>query len=160
MSGIAILDSTILTNFALVRRPDLVMSLWQGKVCTTPAVMGEYLSASDRLTFPPECWIELPILELTAQEETLAQQLPARLGAGERTCIAVAIQRGGLLVSDDLDARRIARIHALLRSGMLGILITSTQQNLLPLDEANQLLTRMIAAGYHSPMSELKSKKG
>ena len=156
MNRIAILDNTVLSNFALVKRPDLVNSFWPGLACTTPTALGEYLSASDKIAFPVEYWSELPVLELSEQEEQLARQFSARLGAGERSCIAVAILRQGLFVSDDLDARRIARDRNVLLSGTLGILIGCVQRNLLTMAQANRLLGIMIAAGYRSPVSELK----
>ena len=36
------IDNTVLTNFALVGRPDLILSLWSDIPCTTISVMEEY----------------------------------------------------------------------------------------------------------------------
>jgi predicted nucleic acid-binding protein len=156
MNELVVLDNTVLSNFALVKRVDLVLSLWSGKASTTSAVLGEYLAASDKTAFPPDVWQAIRVLELTVQEESFANQLSLRLGAGERSCIAVARLRGGLFVSDDADARRIAREYAIPLSGTLGILSAGVQKNLLGLQQANQLLTLMVAAGYRSPVSKLK----
>jgi predicted nucleic acid-binding protein len=156
MNDLVVLDNTILSNFALIKRADLVFSLWPGKASTTTMVMGEYLSANDKSIFPPEAWQTIQLLELSANEERLADQLPFRLGAGERSCIAIASLHGGLFVSDDLDARRIAKMYAIPLSGTLGILIACVQQKLLDLQQANHLLALMIAAGYRSPLNELK----
>jgi predicted nucleic acid-binding protein len=155
MNDLVILDNTVLSNFALVKRADLVLALWPGKASTTSNVLAEYLAASDKLTFPPEAWQAIRVLSLTVPEETFASQLSLRLGAGERSCIAVARLRGGLFVSDDLDARRIAREYAISLSGTLGILNASVQKNLLDLQEANHILATMIAAGYRAPSSGL-----
>jgi predicted nucleic acid-binding protein len=158
MKDLVILDNTVLSNFALVKQADLILSLWPGKTSTTSIVLGEYLAASDKITFPPQAWQALRVVELTLGEDAFASQLPLRLGAGERSCIAIAHNRGGLFVSDDADARRIARGHAIPLTGTLGILNACVQKNLVSLTQANQLLSMMIAAGYRSPSSELKPR--
>jgi hypothetical protein len=38
---LAVLDNTVLTNFAIVGRDNLPLLLWPG-ACTTPAALGEY----------------------------------------------------------------------------------------------------------------------
>jgi predicted nucleic acid-binding protein len=155
MKRLAILDTTILSNFAMVKRPDLIFSLWLKHACTTSAVMREYLETSDKVTYQPSYWKELNVLELTDQEETFCQQLSTRLGVGERTCIAVAIHSNALFVSDDQDARRSAMNYAIQVSGTLGILIACTQQNLLSVEQANKLLAFMIISGFHSPIEKI-----
>ena len=95
------------------------------------------------------------MLELTAKEEESANQLPPQLGSGERACLAVANLRRGMLVTDDLDARRVARKRKVPISGTLGILVQCVERDILSVEEANQLLTKMIAAGYHSPIEKL-----
>lgn len=42
MSNPVLLDNTVLTNFALVNRADLVLELWGEACATTPAVLNEY----------------------------------------------------------------------------------------------------------------------
>ena len=41
-SRLVLLDNTVLTNFALVDRPDLVLDLWGPNCATTTEVMAEY----------------------------------------------------------------------------------------------------------------------
>ncbi len=159
MSGLVILDSTVLSNFALVRRTNLVTTLWPGSASTTRAALDEYLSASDKSLFPPSIWINLAILDLTENEKELAQRIPARLGAGERACIAASIVRKALFVSDDLDARKVARNMQVVVSGTLGILIGCAQLGIIAWDEGTDILGRMIAAGFRSPITELKPKE-
>jgi len=79
------------------------------------------------------------------------------LGAGERSCLAVALHRQGLLVSDDLDARRAAREHGIPKTGTVGILVLYVRRGYLSREEANALLTEMIALGYRSPVASLDS---
>lgn len=150
-----LLDNTVLTNFALVSKADLVMHLWPTTACTTSAVLAEYdVGAASRL-LPPDAWGNLPIVTLTQEEATFVSGLPARLGAGERTCLAVAVHRRGLLASDDMDARRAARQHNVSVTGTVGILVLCVQQGYLARDQADVLLSEMIALGYRSPVASL-----
>jgi predicted nucleic acid-binding protein len=67
------------------------------------------LAAGEEHHLRLDCWNDPPVLELTSQEEEFANQLHPRLGSGKRACLAVAHLRSGMLVTDDLDARRVAR---------------------------------------------------
>jgi predicted nucleic acid-binding protein len=103
-----VLDNTVLSNFASVRRADLVLRLWSEAVCTTPAAFTEYEAGVAGGSLPRNAWAGLSILAPTEEETAFAAGLSSRLGVGERTCISVALHRQGLLVSDDLDARKVA----------------------------------------------------
>jgi predicted nucleic acid-binding protein len=149
------LDNTVLTNLALVGRSDLASRLWPTNAYTTPSVRKEHEAGAESGLLAPETWAELPAVTLTPDEVAFANGLPPRLGAGERTCLAVAIHRQGLLVSDDLDARRAAREHNVPTAGTLGILIRCVQLGYLEPDQADGLLAEMIALGYRSPVDSL-----
>lgn len=98
-----------MTNFGMLRRPDLIHSLWPGAACTTRAVIAEYLAGVLTAGLEPTAWMELPVTDLTAVEEALALSLPNRLGAGERTCLAIATNCMAIMASDDYDARHYAQ---------------------------------------------------
>ena len=70
-----VLDNTMLSNFALVQHPDVSLRLWPGHVYTTPVALGEYLAAGEERHLQPDCWNDLPVLELTAKDEEFANQL-------------------------------------------------------------------------------------
>jgi predicted nucleic acid-binding protein len=151
----AILDNTVLTNFAWINRPDLLYQLWPGAVYTTPQVLAEYQIGVEQGLLSAKLWQELPVLQLTETEKQLADQLPGRLGLGERTCLAVARLRQGVLISDDLDARRMATRLSVHTTGTIGILVACVQKQILTKDIANALLFQMVSAGYHSPFESL-----
>jgi predicted nucleic acid-binding protein len=88
VNRIVVLDNTVLTNFALVNRADLVYLLWPGKVCTSPAVHYNYQSAVEHGLLPGDCWNDLPVVELTQAESQLANNLSGRIDSGERTCLS------------------------------------------------------------------------
>lgn len=155
MNIIVVLDNTVLTNFALVNRADLIYLLWPGIVCTTFAVQHEYKSAVEHGLLPENCWIDLPVIELTQAESQLANNLPGKIDLGERTCLALAITRQGLLATDDLKARQIAISFNVPITGTIGILAACVKLGLITSDMGNDLLRQMIAAGYHSPFDNL-----
>lgn len=154
MTRPVLLDNTVLVNFASVDRPDLVLEAFES-ACTTPAVMVEYEAGVAAGFVPEETWRSLPRAELTSDESEFARTLSNRLGAGERSCLAVASFRDGLLASDDADARDEARRHDIPVTGTLGILVASVQREVLLRTEGNALLRAMIDSGYRSPVDRI-----
>ena len=155
MSDPILLDNTVLSNLALVGEMDLVCRLWAGRIATTPDVLDEYEAAARAGLLPPRVWADLPLVELTPQEAATSETFSERLGAGERTCLAVAHSRGGIFASDDADARAAARRLGVPVTGTLGVLVVAVRRGLLTLAQANGLLADMIAAGYRSPLDRL-----
>jgi predicted nucleic acid-binding protein len=155
VSDLVALDATVLTNFALVNRPDLIERLWPGNAVTTAAAMSEYRAGVASGQLPENCWVDLPVVEMSIEESNLAARLPKNLGAGERACISIAKARGGSLATDDLAARRLARQFEIPVTGTIGILLACFQAGLLTLRDANLLLAQMIAAGYRTPVQRI-----
>jgi predicted nucleic acid-binding protein len=100
-------------------------------------------------------WEDMTVLTLSPPERAFADTLSAALGAGERTCLSVAIHRRGILASDDGDARRAARNYGVFLTGSLGILALNTRSGVIKLAEGNKLLERPINKGYRSPVTTL-----
>jgi predicted nucleic acid-binding protein len=155
MPNRVLLDNTVLSNLAIVGQMDLVFHLWPDQAATTRAVLREYAAAAERGLLPRDAWRYLPVVEMTREESSLVLELSPRLGAGERSCIAVVHTRGGHFVSDDADARRAAQSLGVSVSGTLGVLVLAVRRDLLTLAQANILLADMIAAGYRSPLERL-----
>jgi predicted nucleic acid-binding protein len=154
-SRLVLIDNTALTNFALINRTDLILDLW-GKTCaTTTAVMAEYQAGVVGSGLPAHSWDELAQLTLRPVEQAFADQLLPQLGAGERSCIAVAVHRQGLFVSDDNNARHEAQRHGVTITGTIGILVLNVRQANLTLTEGNAILASLIALGYRSPVTAL-----
>ena len=155
-SNPVLLDNTVLSNFAEVKRTDVVTGLWK-TCCTTQDAWREFQAgvAIDRL--PRNAWKTLPVTELTDLELDLANRLSNALGAGERSCIAVAANRAGLFVTDDRKARQVALDLGVKVTGTLGILVVAVERKIILLDEANRYLAQMIQNGYRSPVDDLSS---
>ena len=156
MPTLIVLDNTVLTNFALVKQTEVVLRLWPA-ACTTAATLAEYQvgAASGRL--PLGAWSALSIVALTEDEAAFEAGLSHRLGVGERSCLAIAHGRAGVLVSDDGEARSVAQHWGVPLTGTLGILVAAVKRHLLSRQAANAALREMIALGYRSPVENLAS---
>jgi predicted nucleic acid-binding protein len=151
---VILLDTTVLSNFARAGRLDL-LRLALPEATTTALVLAELQRGASAGYFPVSDWEWLPVTELTVREEEHLAQLRTVLGDGEAACIAVLLERKGILLSDDLLARRHAQRRGIPVSGTLGILLSLVRAGLLSLDEANACLQEMIAHGYRSPARSL-----
>ncbi len=154
---ILLVDNTVLSNFALVERLDLLQLALGESAATTPQVMAEF-RAGVELGRLPTLEIEwLSTLHVEAEEEAVYRRLLRHLNAGEAACLAVASRRSARVLTDDRDARKLARQAGVGVSGTLGVLAQLTRGNQLTLDEADDLLTRMIQGGYRSPIDSIKA---
>jgi predicted nucleic acid-binding protein len=151
----AVVDTTVLSNFAHVQKPELLRSaLEQGS--TTPQVLRE-LTIGEQTGRLPICdWSWLPVLDLSGSERALAADFARQTDLGEAECLAVALSRQWMFLSDDQAARRIARLREVTVSGTLGVLARLVDTGRLPLGDADDLLLQMIARGYRSPIASLK----
>jgi predicted nucleic acid-binding protein len=154
-TALVVLDNTVLTNFGLLRRTDLVTKLWPGSLGITPEVLAEYRAGIQAVGLPTDAWSDLPVLSLTKRESALALVLAHQLGAGERSCLSVAINRGALLATDDRVARQYAQKARVDVTGTLGILVQNVKNGKLRLLEAQSLLDNLRFAGYRSPIHRL-----
>ncbi|NOX63819.1 MAG: DUF3368 domain-containing protein [Chloroflexi bacterium] len=152
---IALLDNTVLSNFALVNRPDLIRRALGRSAATVQEVYQE-LQAGVRLGKVPDYdWSWLPILQLDETEQAMYESLRERLNSGEAACLAVAANRGYAVFTDDRDARESAMQMQVPISGTLGLLVLSIEKGHISLSEGNSLLKAMIQTGYRSPVNNL-----
>lgn len=151
-----IADTTILSNFSLVHRPDLLRADGLEEIVTALRVMEEYQTGVAKHLVPLCDWHWLPILTLDTQAEIkLFAQLHQHLGAGESACLSLATYRGFMVLTDDSDARRWAHRTEIPVSGTIGLLVQLVQGKVIALEEANGLLTAMREHGYYSPVTRL-----
>ena len=155
-SNLALLDNTVLSNFARVDRYNLVMDLWPS-CATTLEAWQEFQAGVIIGKLPKNVWKGLSLIELTADERESSNGLSNILGLGERTCIAAAKHRHGLFMTDDRKARQVALELGIKITGTLGILVVAVERRKITLEEANRLLAAMIENGYRSPVDELDS---
>jgi len=149
-----VIDTTVLSNFLQAGCVELLQRL-PAVVYACPAVLAE-IEQGIRLGKVPSTALEwLSLATPTADEESEAARLRARLGAGEAESIAVAHGRGWQLATDDRDARRVAAQLQVTLTGTVGILVYCISSRLVSLEQANEFLARMISTGYYAPVNRL-----
>lgn len=161
-----IFDTTVLSNFAVTDRLGMLDTRYRGVAFTTVEVADElrrgvktgysYLESVVQQMEPvnPEGWLRL-LVPNTAAEHRLRSQFDQFLDPGEASCLALAISRRMIFVTDDLTARRLAEKREVAVSGTLGILIALVRHNAFSLKEANAMLAAMIQRRYRSPVDRL-----
>lgn len=91
-----------------------------------------------------------------AKEKALFQSLSVSLGLGEASSISLAGARRFIFACDDRAARREAGLLSVKLTGTVGILRKARQKGAISQKEGDTILAKMIASGFHSPVSSLK----
>jgi predicted nucleic acid-binding protein len=147
-------DTTLLSNFAHVQRPELLLSAFEG-LSVPRSVMAELITGVQAGRVPACDWSGLDFIDLMPGEIAHVEALRQTLGVGEAECIAAAVARDGSVLTDDRNARRAAVAAGLTVSGTLGVLIRLVDQGELSRTQADELLAEMQQHGYHSPVNSL-----
>lgn len=153
---IILIDNTVLSNFALVNHADLLHQALGTTAATTVQVMDEFERGMELHRVPITDWNWLSILPLSDTEQLEYQKLLKHLNAGEASCLAMAANRQAQVLTDDRDARILARQMRISVGGTLGVLTRLIEIAQLPIAEANHLLDQMIKHGYRSPVEKLE----
>ncbi len=161
-------NTTVLSNFANVGSVELLRRLFPNFFISVEVYQEIQSGFEEGYLFYDEVlraihpaakdgWIQLT--SLTGDEEVehyLA--MPTLLHQGEASSIAIAQSRGWLLLTDDRAARKAGRIppDRLLRTcRRLGQL--RRPRSMRTLVHANELLERIIRAGFYSPVADLSA---
>jgi predicted nucleic acid-binding protein len=80
------------------------------------------------------------------------RELIGYLGKGEASCIAFAKEQNVTVVTDDRTARKQCSLMKIPFTGTLGILKASLEDGHLSLALADEILHKMIEAGFYSPI--------
>ena len=128
-------DSSPLIYLAWLGQFDLLRQLY-GRVVVPAAVWEEVAMRGGNLPGAGELraavqagWvgIETPAKPLTAEE-----MAGAEIDLGEVQAIALARERGTVLIIDDLDGRLLARRLGVEVTGTIGVLVRAKRQGLIP----------------------------
>jgi predicted nucleic acid-binding protein len=161
-----IFDTTVLSNLAVVGRLDLLEKRYRKMALTTVEVSDElrrglqagYGHLENVLqqiqAISPGGWLRIATPE-SAAEHQLRSEFDLLLDPGEASCLALAISRRLVLVTDDLAARQLAQERDVLLTGTVGILLALVRDGSLSLAEANAILAKMIERRYRSPVDRL-----
>ncbi len=148
-------DTTVLNNFAQIRRPDLLKQAFPGLVVPVE-VRGELAAGESAGRVPAGDWSWLAVVHLNDDERRRAAELSRHVHAGEAACLALAEAGGGLVLTDDSAARRLAAALHIEVSGTLGVLVRLLRREILTLEQGDALLGQMTAKGYRCPIHSLR----
>lgn len=150
-----LLDNTVLSNFSVIERPELVQIALAETAATVEEAYAELQTGIQRGKLTLCDWSWLQVFRLSDAERALYQRLRQRLNAGEAACLALGAIRRYLVFTDDRDARKMAAEIQVPVSGTLGLLVRLIDQEHISLPDGDALLNRMIAARYRSPITSL-----
>jgi predicted nucleic acid-binding protein len=163
-------NTTVLANFAAIASLERLQELF-GEVFLSTDVYQEiqhgleegytFYSGIEEFLHPlrEDGWLRLTSLN-SESEMLIFSGLPGQLHAGEASCLAIAQQRKWLFLTDDKAARREAKTRNIAVSGTIGTLVLGVERDLWTLEQANELLGRIIAAGFYSPFTDLAGLVG
>jgi len=95
------------------------------------------------------------LVALSISQRKVLQGLIGHLGKGEASCIAFAKEQNATVVTDDRTARKQCSLMKIPFTGTVGILKASLVDGHLSLTLANEILHKMIEAGFYSPIRNL-----
>jgi predicted nucleic acid-binding protein len=151
-----LIDNTVLSNFALVGELILLKDYCQGKGATTEYVLAEFERGIKEGIFINTNLDWLKNLALVdVKESSLFKTLSKRLGAGEASCLAIAMYREYDLLSDDMAVRKVALREKVRISGSIGVLLELIRIEKINLEKGNKILRNFIKYGYFSPVDRL-----
>ncbi len=144
--AIIITDASVLINFLCIDRIDLIAGHSHTFLATDHVaneVSDRYPDQQQRFASARDSWALTLIPVATAEELRLFASLSAtgRLGAGECSAIAVAVQHRYSLAIDDRVASRLARrfdpsLHIVTTQDLI---VSMIRQNLLGVEEADRI---------------------
>jgi predicted nucleic acid-binding protein len=151
-----LIDNTVLSNFALVKEMALLKEYCRSQGAMTGHVRTEFEKgiAQGILSDVNLDWLQKVDLE-GAEEYALFGNLRRRLGAGEASCLAIAIRRQSDLLSDDMAVRKIALREGVRLSGSIGVLLELIRIGRISLETGNKILKGFIYYGYFAPVDKL-----
>jgi len=154
-------DTVTLANFALADAMHLLVDRYGRRAVLTPDVLSELengiATGRSRLLTIAKLAADnhLTVASLTPEERQTRIPLLQNLGAGGASCIACAIHRGGIVVTDDRAARATCSDYRIPVTGTIGILLALVRDGTLPVSDVDTILDGMIRQGFYSPVASI-----
>ena len=151
-----LLDNTVLSNFALADELILLKDYCRGLGATTVQVMAEFQTGIRQGFFKNPDFGWLKIMDFKNEiEKFMFVRLNQRIGAGEASCLTLAILRKYDFLTDDMMVRKMAYREGIRISGSIGVLIALVKMERITPAIGNNILLNFIRQGYFSPREKL-----
>jgi predicted nucleic acid-binding protein len=153
-----VLDATVLSNVAQGDHIELLLDL--PRPVTVETVRDELEAGTETHPYLENALAvlgaEVPVITPSRSAQKVEAELLESLDPGEAQALAVAEATDGTLVTDDGDARRIAREREVALSGSIGLLVRAVENGLVAAETADRYLKRWIdEAGFRSPARDI-----
>jgi predicted nucleic acid-binding protein len=154
-------DSVVLSNFALTDSLGVLTKRYRGRFFITSQVLDEIAMGISAGHHKLRRVLQLvdgghaKTMQIGGKERSFYQELLGRLGEGEASTIATARSKRGIVVTDDRAARSICDDHSVPFTGTIGILKSCVKDHTMPIHDADALLSKMIIAGFYSPVRRI-----
>lgn len=158
-----VLDTPALHHFALAERLDVLRDLLLQDECwTTCVVTGELKERAVEFSLPLLLhaveleWVRVATLNDTMTELRLFLEWVDRIGKddrnlGEASVLALAQLRGGVAITDDRDARHVARRHGIRVHGTIWLLARACRQQKMTEVAAGNVINQLRQTGHRLP---------
>jgi predicted nucleic acid-binding protein len=153
-----VLNTTVLSNFSSIDRVDVLSGL--SGICTVPVVreelesgMADHPYLSPAVDAVDKCISVAPISETVANRKAIVR---GHLDSGEAQAFALADVHDGRLLTDDGDARSLAKEQGVTVVGSVGVLLAAIDAGRIDEPTANEWLTTWIDDfGYYVPYRDI-----
>ncbi|PSP54895.1 twitching motility protein PilT [Halobacteriales archaeon QS_1_67_19] len=154
-----VLNTTVLSNFAHVDHVELLLEL--PRVVTVDAVQIELKEGNETHHYLEQALDvledDIPVVTPSSPAQKLEETLLETLDPGEAQALAVAEVAGGMVVTDDGDARTVANRRGIRLTGSIGLLVRFVENDRISADTADTYLKRWIdEAGFRSPARDFQ----
>lgn len=155
-----VFDTVVLSNFLISDSAHILEKRYKGRGVITTEVYDEISAGISQIkALGSVDWlIEKGIFSLCPlirTERDYFREMITFLGHGEASCIAFARDRTAIVATDNRTARKQCANMKIPVTGTIGILKASVQDSMFTLEQANDVLDRMIASGFYSPVSSI-----
>jgi predicted nucleic acid-binding protein len=149
-----VLDTTVLSNFAC--EGDFAVLSDLPRVSTVPAVERELAQGVETYPYLSDALAFVRSEKVAILEPSSDTEFSETLGSGENQVLAVVEERGGVVVTDDMDARSVAYDRGMDVTGSIGVLVRAVERSIMEKETANRCLSVWIEEnGYRSPSEDL-----
>lgn len=155
-------DTVILSNFAYANATSLLVARYGKKLKVPEEVYQEIMNGiiegyqSLQIILDTIDSKQLERIVLTSKEREKYFLLSGNLGNGESACIAAAMHRKGIVISDDRAARNACNEKGIPYTGTIGVLKACCLDKSLSISDADRMLKAMITNGFYSPVRTIR----
>lgn len=163
--NVAVLDTTVVSNFASTNSLDVLFDSFEKVVVPTAVVSELERGASEGYDFLADAKAQFdPSKHVTGGGSAHLRRgskerwttIRRELDDGEAEALTIAILNGQLLVTDDSDARRLAEEYGAAYTGSIGVLARAIEQERIGAETADRWLrTWRNEYGYRAPVESV-----